>query len=355
MVVGFVRDLGVDITTIHGTIIVKTNCRLITTGYAAGLVLMIKMKKRLFLIIALVFYFSTAYWPITIRIESSCSEPQILIRMPFKDKRRLEYFFRDACFVNAWAYTMMGSKPMSTFQYTEPFAQVKKAFKHPRLKDFILDAFWPPNIREICWLFNPEQLKVKRGWEILNKYYKLYFPQSNLALFASHGKETTGLLIVNKNNLIKVVSEHLSDFEDVLQSQGITPEQLSNNENLDIFLKGLNEEDECIRGTILGFGRNNAWLYDQYSKMTVQEFPLVPMWPDEYEEWIESINKKEASFESWNFSDLFYPYFVCDPDSEETKKLKLTYLEDREKIIQHYSGKDVVEATLSLFNQKMCR
>jgi hypothetical protein len=41
--------------------------------------------------------------------------------------------------------------------------------------------------------------------------------------------------------------------------------------------------------------------------------------------------------------------FTCDPESEETKQLKSTYRKEREKIIQYFDGKDLVEAALSLF------
>lgn len=47
------------------------------------------------------------------------------------------------------------------------------------------------------------------------------------------------------------------------------------------------------------------------------------------------------------------PGFVADNESDETKELRKRYAETREKIFDYYNKKDMVEATLSLFNQRV--
>jgi hypothetical protein len=45
---------------------------------------------------------------------------------------------------------------------------------------------------------------------------------------------------------------------------------------------------------------------------------------------------------------LMYPTFMADINTEETKQLKLEYLQTREKILDFYKGKNFLEATLEL-------
>ena len=79
---------------------------------------------------------------------------------------------------------------------------------------------------------------------------------------------------------------------------------------------------------------------------------MVSAWPDEESVNLEKLSQKDLSFQPWDLYDLFYPRFACDPESDETKQLKRTYKEEREKIVKYYEGKDVVEATLSCLVQQ---
>lgn len=309
------------------------------------------MKKVLFLVLAalVLTWGGIQYWPVTVHICGSTPEGNFSIQMPLKDKKRLEYFFRDVCFLNAWAYTLMGSKPMSIHQYRKPWAAVRYLVFHPEIKDILLECFWPPKFYEICHLLTPEQFKIKLGWDTLNKYVP-YFPNSRFVLYTSdsHNDGIVVLTLVDKIKFMNMVKQHLEDFLPVLHVQEIEPEDLFDNKKLHLFLKSLNTNG--LFGTVLGFGRENAWLFHKYREMDLPEWPMASPWPDEEVLNLEKLNQKDISFQSWDLSDLFYPRFACDPESAETKQLKQIYREEREKIIGYYKGKDVVEATLSLLN-----
>lgn len=311
--------------------------------------------KKIFcwLLGALIFVWGgVQYWPVTVYISGSVPEEDITIRMPLKDKNRLDYFFRDVCFLNAWAYTLMGSKPMSIHQYTKPWAAARYLITHPEIKDILLECFWPPNFHEICYFLNPEQLRIKLGWDTLNKYIKK-IPSSRFALctYCSKGKETVCLALIDKIKLVKTVERHLEDFQVVMQGQEIHLEDLLDDKKLYRFIKNLSHDG--LIGTVLGFGRQNAWLFHKYHGMDPQVRPMVSMWFEEQDEQLQQLNQKIISFQPWDLNDLFYPPFACDPQSEETKQLKQTYHEEREKIVKYYEGKDVVEASLSLFNRRL--
>lgn len=313
-------------------------------------------KKFIWITLSLVLLWSgVQYWPVAVHIRGLTPEEDFSIKMPRRDKKRLEYFFRDVCFLNAWAYTLMGSKPMSIHQYRKPWDAVRYLITHPELKEILQECFWPPGFRKICYLLNPEQLKIKLGWEALNKYAR-YFPNSRFVLYTYcyEEHEIVVLTLIDKIKLIKVVKDHLGDFQSALKNQSIEPEDLTDNAQLYTFLKTLNQDGmgEAFSGTLLGFGRDNAWLYHKYRETNLAEWPMVSMWADEQDAQLEQINAKILSFKPWDISDLFYPPFACDPLSEETKQLKQIYKNEKEKIIEYYKGKDVVEATLSLLNQK---
>jgi hypothetical protein len=199
---------------------------------------------------------------------------------------------------------------------------------------------------------NPEQFKIKSGWETLRKYIH-YFPNSRFVSYEEGPYNgAVVLVIIDKIKLAEMVKRYVGDFQNVLQSQEIEPAALLIDEKVRLFVKNL--DNDGLIGTVLGYGRDNAWLYNKYREMDLPEWPLVAPWSkDEEEALLEQLNKKDLSFQPWDLSDLFYPPFACDPNSEETKQLMQTYREEREKIIKYYEGKDVVEATLSLFNRSL--
>lgn len=291
------------------------------------------------------------YWPLDVHITGETPEESFSIQMPLRDKRRIEYFFREVCFLNAWGYTLIGSKPMSVHQYRKPWATVKYFIYHPELKDMLLHYFWPPKFREICFFLAPQQLRTKLGWEALNKYMG-YFPNSRFALYTYPSKdcEIVCFAIIDKKKFVETIERYSEDFQMILQEQALEPKELLEDKNLYPFVKRLDHDG--LIGTALGFGRENAWLYKKYRKLNSEEWPLTSTWMEFDDAHLEALNERDRSFSPWDISDLFYPPFACDPNSDETKQLKQTYMREREEIVKYYEGKDVVEATLSLLNQK---
>lgn len=300
-----------------------------------------------FSILSILLWQIVQYWPISVQIRGLSPDQGFSILMPRKEKKSLDYFFRDACFLNGWAYTLLGSKAVVTHQYVKPWVQFRKVLKYT-ISNLPETS---PNFFEFCYLFNPVQFKIKKGLAALNKHLKL-IPDSNFALFSDlqTERDIVSFTLVNKTELIRLVNLHSEDFLEVLMTLGVVAEDLHDNKNLNKFLNILNE-DRLI-GILLGFGKKNAYLYQKYRKMNLEEWPMVSMWADEDEEWQKKFSEKELSFEPWDVSDLYYPYCACDPESEETKQLKRRYREERKKIVEYFQGKDVVEATLSLFHQK---
>ncbi len=298
-----------------------------------------------------IFFLLTVCWwafqfrPITMQIPGSTPANDITIRMPLRDKKRLDFFFREACFVGVWAYTLMGSKPVSFEMYTKQSSVFKNTFRLSYIRDLLHDCFWPPDFRELCFRLNPTQLKMKLGWETLNKYFPR-FSNSRFVLSSSDSGSVLCLTLIDKVKFNNMVQKHAEDFEPLLQKQG----DLLDNENFISFLQA-SCQNHYLAGILLGFGKENARLYAEQDKTYPEGYTLSSPWPEEQAANLDMLNENDRSFTPWDLSILFYPRFACDPLSEATKQLKRTYEAEREQIIAYYKGKDVVEATLSLLNQ----
>ncbi|MCB1107825.1 MAG: hypothetical protein KDK76_07000 [Chlamydiia bacterium] len=115
-----------------------------------------------------------------------------------------------------------------------------------------------------------------------------------------------------------------------------------------LFKMGLKGHEGLI-GTLLGYGRGNAWLF--YERSQGKKVHLSSAWKQSLENYtVIGMIKNYLSSERRNdlSAHLLYPSFVADLDSEETQALKKEYQESRQRILDHYQGKDFLETTLSL-------
>lgn len=103
----------------------------------------------------------------------------------------------------------------------------------------------------------------RQSWEVWQKYAAL-LPMKGYSLISfpsPMSEEYIEIAISNHNLFIKTVSEHLNDFQEVL-GLAMTPEEILNE-----YVKGDGEVFRKIRlhdglfGTLLGYGRENAWSY----------------------------------------------------------------------------------------------
>ncbi|MES2272914.1 MAG: hypothetical protein V4487_01835 [Chlamydiota bacterium] len=262
---------------------------------------------------------------VNVKVLGITSEGDFVIPMRWKDKKRLDYFFRGVCLIQQWAYTLIGSKPVT-------FTGLQKPFTTKR-------SLWPSNFRNYL------------GWKTWLKYQS-YFSQSPFLIFPDRepGQEKTiYMTIVDKAHFDRVVRENMQDFQIVLGRKIIDSQVLLNEALLSPFLCEVLKNHDGLIGTVLGYGRENAWAF--YNRDEAKEGFLGSAWePELLDEMIVRLSKKDWSFEAWDLSDLYFPSFAADPESDETKKLKQLYREDREKIVRYYKGKDFVEATLRLLN-----
>lgn len=265
---------------------------------------------------------------IEVYVTSEIPEHNFTISMPRKDKQKLESFLRHYCILDEWLYTLIGVKPVS---------------------------FSPCNKQASLWGILRYKGKQMTGWETWAKYSH-YFQSSRFAVFTDKSvvsDEWFFLVIVDRLQFEQIVHKYANDFQSVLQLENLNSSKLLERSAAESFFNDILQGHDGLIGTVLGYGKDNAWLY--FNGSHENETELSFLWDERLmNKMLDHWNKK-PSYKHWDLSHLFYPSCVAISDSEESVALRNLYIKAREKILQYYEGKDFVEATLSLMNQRNTR
>lgn len=263
---------------------------------------------------------------------------QLALAIPWKDKKSLDYLFQEMFVLDSGLYTLFGSKPMSLSSYIIPFSTTSLGI--------FLDSLSPSNLR-IYW-----------GWKTWQKYQSL-LAKSNFLLWSEENpfwlkwwdppSPAVCILLIHKQQLQKMIEAHRSDFQTVLGKNDVTSAELLLEAQHKPFLKDVLKAHDGLIGTLLGYGRNNAWLFEQRNQG--EKVDLTPIWDEQVYEFY--ANRPTPNWIIYGFEPnvsvaLGYPCFFASPDSLETQKLKKRFLNCREKIIAYYKDKDVLATTLGL-------
>ncbi len=251
----------------------------------------------------------------------------ISIQMPKKDQRRLTYFFYKMMIQEDGGYTLFACKPMHMGGYIKPFSMAKDG-------GIFFMSLRPSNIRTYL------------GWKTWAKYAPL-LSHSQFLLWAEENPtwvkphDAVSILLVHRKKLAETIRIHHDDFKNVLQRDEIDSEVLLNEAKNKPFLKGVLRSHDGLIGTLFGYGRSNAWLFER--RKNGESTPLAPLWdPELYEYMWNNRNSRDLSLA------LDYPSFCCDRNSLETKQIKQEFLKVHDEILKYYREKPFLEATLGL-------
>lgn len=267
--------------------------------------------------------------------DSKIDISEILSNIPVRDKKRLEYFFREFFVTNFLGYVLFHAKPVAIHQYLDSF------------KDTTSISFS---------FFVPSNLKSRKSYKTWLKYRDL-FPMSNFVIkeeknpWANRGSL---VIVLNKQLFIETVDENIHDFEVVL-GRKIHSEDLWKEVQEKPLLTDILKLHDGLIGTLLGYGRNNSWKF--YSERTLPHNELTIRTP-----WEKNIvfNKIDNLIRSIGFVDqfcgnftqdlnlTFLPAFKAIIGSSETNQLINKYVDCREKMLNFYVNKDFLETTLKL-------
>jgi len=255
-----------------------------------------------------IFFFINSYNSFTPK--KSLSEK--ILEIPPAEKIYLTNFYRYTFFLSSFGYTIFGSKPMS--------------FDTVNLKHH-LPIEEGADYMDIFHIF--DRYKHKKCWKTWQRYSHLFSLKG--FSFVSYefplSPDFVEVAIINHKNFLKTVAQHLTDFHEVLGLE-LSPEAI-----LQEYVKGQGEVFYKIRmhdglfGTLLGFGRNNAWEFmDDSKRKSMQKF--------------------------FPFSDpqdslhVLRPCFKVIRASKETNSLRKAYEKERLEIDKIYQQPDFLEQVL---------
>lgn len=241
-----------------------------------------------------------------------------VLSLPVKDKKRLTSLMTMLFAEDNFAYTLLGSKPVSWASYTKPLPFVDLSRLHNSWKKYCRT--------------------LRLGWETWAKYSYL-FPST--VFFAENSKCHPGsgsVLIVNPERFNAVVNENKEDFQNVLHREVVDGFQLLREARKGSLMDDVLEGHQALIGIVLGYGRDNSWAFLEGA---IKRQPIGWVWEDSASDEVIGGIDIESCLASC-------PSFAGYPGTEESLALKKDYLQTQEKIINYYKGKDFLEATLSL-------
>jgi hypothetical protein len=283
--------------------------------------------KKVWLVLFCFTLIGVMAWQLYLSQEIKVSAGNQTILMPRRDKQRLEYLFKELCLREPFAYTLLHQKPLSLGSYCKPFSSFAGFFPH--------------------------EITKYLGWKTWLKYQD-HLAHPNFTLWEEENPWNRGnflILLADRPQVAAETAKHESDFRLIL-GENFHRDILADIEKKPFFSETLKQHDGLI-GTLLGYGRDNAWLYAERDVKPLIE--LFGIWEPEIDQFM--LAQLSIDFTRWFKSEplstlLFYPSFVADPNSEETVALKTKYRAARQKILDYYEGKDFLEATLFLLCSK---
>ncbi|NGX47819.1 MAG: hypothetical protein K1000chlam3_01204 [Chlamydiae bacterium] len=246
-----------------------------------------------------------------------------ILSLPEKDKKRLFDFMEILFAEDNFAYTLLGSKPVSWATYHNPLP--------------FTDWTWD-SLKRHC-------RKLRAGWKTWEKYRHL-FPTANFWVERPECYPgSVSILLINEDQFNAVVNSHKKDFQEILNREIVDGFQLLRDAKNRTLMHDVLKGDQVLMGIVLGYGRENSLLFLESCKTLI---PAEPVWgEDDCDEGPLEI-PSEMTLTEFYLTQYSCPVFAGNPNSEESLTLKSDYLKTKEKVLQYYQGKDFLEASLSL-------
>lgn len=276
------------------------------------------------------------------------------------EKESLDFFFR-AAFDDEFAYVLFGNKPIAICGFNKI-----NIWENHKIKPLYMIA------RSIYEAYKPYNQKIKKGWNTWKKRRK-YFNSCNFIIKSEPNPSNDDyeyILIINKSLFLKTTDNFYEDFYRILGKTFDAQEMLRQCEKGANLLADLLRGHSALIGILLGYGRENAWNYyerEQLEKLIAQSSNNT----EENRQKLADLNSKLMIFsqEDRETLDNFFssilqnenriekylaalpnllslPQFCANPESAETKQLKVIYSQDRKNIIKLYENKDFLKTTL---------
>lgn len=256
---------------------------------------------------------------------------KVLSQMSHDELHCLGSFLRVLLFSDDFSYLLFGSKPVAAtgFEKSPPFRFSRSYLSR---SDF----------------------EINKGLELFKKNQD-FFSSKEIFVRISEDEEDHFVLMINKENLLRTLREHIKDFQQVLGPE-TTVERLFNQIIENEHLADVIKQHHALLGILLGYGRENAWLFHEKHAITLKmrEFePPLKKDDDALRKLFDEIDQMTTFFSEesheWKYvltsPRIHLPHFMADPTGPDTKKLKEQYGKERAAMRKRFSEQGHIEAT----------
>jgi len=241
-----------------------------------------------------------------------------------EEKQDLSFFINEIISFDQYPYTLVDYKPMSisnvVIEDTDASAPFHGALKRPRYQ------------------------RLKRGYLVWEKYQSLFPRKKHILIdYSFMGKGRKEIALICPKLCIATIDKHLDDFQEILGRRCTSEEAfsiLTHPEHNDFYTI---IDNARLIGILLGFGRNNAYLYEQHRGTASRS-------DTEHQGSRQGTLHLFSNEWPWPGA-LLSPGFVCDPTTEETQQLKKHYKKARRIVRSTYFLRNRLEVTLALLMQ----
>jgi len=269
----------------------------------------------------------------------------ILAIMPKEDREKLDFFFREYFNDDCFKYVLLGEKPMALgvlVKKINPFTclwdkEIEKANENNLYKPKIHEKF----LYYLQVAMSKSRLKSIRCYETWKKYEK-FFPMSQFTFLYKNkrhlGMDRLMIALVNNRAFTQKMEQHLEDFKAVFHHEMSGKNFLCNPQFFEVLMN-----HDGLFGTMLGFGRDNAFLFYQRANLKSNQEREAFC---EHHHFDFVWNGEEVA--GFRQQSIYPPCFMGNITSAETQSLRKQYLETTQTIIECYKDKDFLETTLRL-------
>jgi hypothetical protein len=265
-----------------------------------------------------------------------------LAQIPLEERQYLEEFFRFIISKVTFGYVLFGDKPMSLHDFL-PMHDIPSHY---------LNSYWSMEA-------GLEYCRMQKGIETWKKYRHLFPINKYLFLIkdpkyppsikeGKYPEVRTAVFLINKTGFEQIVKKYQQDFSKVVKRDINAKELLDCFTDADCNFSKKLRRHPALLGILLGYGRDNAWLYHRWIESKRNVIHLL--------ERARNLSAMQvgpivlASFAELpylGFSEpILLPSFFCDPKSAETKELWKKYTSQRSRMVQEYLKGDFLEITL---------
>lgn len=244
----------------------------------------------------------------------------------------LQEFFRDLLFKNPGAYTLFGTKPISTFCVYHLTKKDKKEMEE-----------YYKNLSE------EERLKMRKkrydydanyeNWQKIKDRFSI--SQYLLGSFPlPFDDKVEIMLFVNIEETLRTLLKYYDDFRRVLGHDFDPFKAVFEVENKDSEFWKIVIQNHALQGILLGFGRDNAWFFEwklNYKDTKDKMGKFLTSLPTKF--------AKNTDIENYDPQNFLLPVFTSyglHPNQQLIEK----YIKERKQINSLYKGRDEVDVAL---------